>query len=113
MVRIVDFKTYKREDETEFCVLIVQGGIEAVKSKETGSMYLTARKARVSSTFDVETCKALIGSELEGTVKKVEVEPYEYVDEKTGDILNLTHRYEYLTKDQELLKDNVTLEEVL
>ncbi|MDE0536942.1 hypothetical protein [Tenacibaculum sp. L6] len=113
MVRIVDFKTYKREEGTEFCVLIVQGGVEAVKSKETGKLYLTARKARVPSTFDVDTCKALLGTELEGSVKKVEVEPYEYTDEKTGDILSLTHRYEYLTKDQELLKKNVVLEEVL
>ncbi len=30
MVKIVDFKTYEREDGTEFNVLIVQGGIEQI-----------------------------------------------------------------------------------
>ncbi len=113
MVKIVDFKAYKREDETEFCVLIVQGGVEAVKSKETGKIYLTTRQARVSSTFDVTTCKNLIGTELNGIISKVEVEPYEYVDEKTGDILNLNHRYEYLTEQENVLKENVVYQEVI
>jgi hypothetical protein len=33
MVKIVGFKTFERKDGSEFCALIVQGGIEAVKSK--------------------------------------------------------------------------------
>ncbi|WP_299624834.1 hypothetical protein [uncultured Tenacibaculum sp.] len=113
MVKIVDFKVYKREDETEFCVLIVQGGVEAVKSKETGKIYLTARQARVPSTFDATTCKSLVGTDLDGFVSKVEVEPYEYIDEKTGDVLNLTHRYEYLTEQEHVLNENVVYEEVI
>lgn len=113
MVRIVDFKTYHREDETEFCVLIVQGGLEAIKSKETGRVYLTAKIARVPCTFDSDACQSLIGTELEGIIRKVEVEAYEYVDKKTGDILNLTHRYEFLTKEESVLKDNIVLDEVL
>lgn len=56
MVTIVDYKTYQREDGTDFNVLIVQGGVEPVKSKITGKLYLTARKASVSSSFDEITC---------------------------------------------------------
>ncbi|MFT4832519.1 MAG: hypothetical protein ACI815_002175 [Psychroserpens sp.] len=32
MVTIVDYGTYQKEDRTEFCSLVVQGGVEAVKS---------------------------------------------------------------------------------
>lgn len=113
MVKIVDFKVYQREDDSEFCVLIVQGGIEAVKSNETGKTYLTARKARVPCTFDAETCQSIVGTSLDGIVRKVEVEPYEYIDKLTGDVLNLTHRYEYLTDQENLLKENVTYEKVI
>jgi len=77
MVTIVDYKTFENEDEKKFHVLIVQGGLEAVKSKETGQAYFTAKTARVSCTFDENTCKGLIGTEIPGTIKKVEVEPYD------------------------------------
>ena len=50
MVRIIDYKTRQREDGTEFYLLEVQGGIEMVKSKETGLYYATAKKATVSTT---------------------------------------------------------------
>ena len=44
MVRIIDYKTRQKEDGTEFYLLEVQGGIEMVKSKETGLYYATAKK---------------------------------------------------------------------
>lgn len=52
MVTIKDFK--KRETKTgeEFFVLVLQGGITPVKSKETGRMYFTAKTCTVPSTFD-------------------------------------------------------------
>lgn len=36
MVTIVDYKGYQREDGTEFFQLIIQGGVEAVRSQEKG-----------------------------------------------------------------------------
>ena len=46
-----------KEDGTEVYLLEAQGGIEMVKSKETGLYYATSKKATVSTTFDEETCK--------------------------------------------------------
>ena len=45
MVTIVDYKTYQKDDGSEFQVLIVQGELEAVKSQETGRAYFTNKKA--------------------------------------------------------------------
>lgn len=110
MVKIVDFKTYERQDGSEFNVLIVQGGIEAVKSKETGKTYFTARKTSVPSTFDAVTCESLIGSDFGGSIKKVEVEPYEYTVPSTGEIITLTHSYQYVSEEESIVNSNVVRE---
>lgn len=111
MVKIVDFKTYQSEDGKEFCSLIVQGGLEAVKSQETNRTYLTARKARVACTFDEAVCKSLIGTDFPGTIQKVEVDPYDYTVESTGEVITLSHRYEYVGEEESIIKDNVLKEE--
>ncbi|SNR68621.1 hypothetical protein SAMN06265371_108214 [Lutibacter agarilyticus] len=111
MVTIVDYKTYEKEDGTTFNTLIVQGGIEAVKNKETGRTYLTTRTARVSCTFDELTCEALKGTQLPGSVKKVNSEPYEYTIPNTGEVVTLTHRFEFISEEESILKENVILKE--
>ena len=113
MVKIVDFKVYEKEDGTEFCALIAQGGIESIKSKETGKVYLTVRKAIVPCTFNQSECETLIGMELEGHIDKVETEPYQYTVESTGEQITLTHRNEYVSKELDIVKNNVIEEEVL
>ncbi|SDS49003.1 hypothetical protein [Winogradskyella sediminis] len=111
MVKIVDFKTYQTEDGKDFCTLIVQGGVEAVKSQETERTYLTARTARVACTFNEITCKSLIGTDLNGEIQKVEVEPYEYTIKETGEVITLSHRYEYIDEQERIVKENVLKEE--
>lgn len=101
MVRIIGFKKRETEDGKEFFVLELQGGVTMVKSRETGKFYVTANKATISSTFDEATCQALIGTELEGKVEKVASEPYEYVVKETGEVITLTHRFEYVEDENE------------
>lgn len=96
MVRIIDYKKRTTEEGKDFFVLVIQSGISMVKSATTGKFYATSNKATLSSTFDEETCKALIGTELAGKVEKVTCEEYEYVIKETGEIITLTHRFEYV-----------------
>lgn len=114
MVRIVNYQQRQAEDGRTFFVLELQGGIEMVKSQETGKFYVTARKATIPSTFDEMTCKALIGSELPGAVEKVECEPYEYVIKDTGEVITISHRFEYVEQEKAIThrveKSNVTLD---
>jgi hypothetical protein len=113
MVKIVGFKTFERKDGSEFCALIVRGGIEAVKSKETGKTYFTARSVNVGCTFDEEMCESLTGSDLPGSIQKVEVEAYEYVIEETGEMIMLTHSYQYVSEEESVVKTNVVKEELV
>lgn len=99
MVTITNFKERQREDGTTFFVLEVQGGIEMVKSQQTGNFYATAKKATLSSTFDEATCKGLIGTQMPGSIQKIECEPYEYTVKETGEVLLLNHRYAYVQEE--------------
>ena len=99
MVRIISFKEREKEDGTPFFLLELQGGIEMVKSKETNQFYATAKKAFITSTFDKETCKALVGTEMPGRIEKQEVEPYTYVVKETGEELVLMHRWVYVPQE--------------
>jgi len=95
MVTITNFKTAVNAEGEEFNLLVVQGGVESVKSQETGRFYLTAKKATVSSTFDKRTCEGLIGTQMPGGIQRTEVEPFTFIDEQTGEEITLSHRWEY------------------
>lgn len=99
MVTIINFKERNKEDGTSFFVLELQGGIELVQSQKTKQFYATAKKAYISSTFDELTCKALIGTQMQGEIEKVECEPYEYTVQETGEIIILSHRYQYVQEE--------------
>lgn len=96
MLRIVNFKERESDDGSTFFALTIQGGVELVKSNATGSFYATARKTSITSTFDEETCKALLGSEIPGEIVKRICKPYSFTIKETGEIIELSHRYEYI-----------------
>lgn len=108
MVRITNFNERESDDGSTFNALTVQGGVVLVKSKETGKFYATARKASIPSTFDKETCKALIGTEIPGKIVKVECEPYSYADKATGEIIDLSHRFEYIPDEPSAREEDMS-----
>lgn len=116
MVKIVNYQRRETEEGKEFYTLELQGGIEMVKSLQTNKFYVTARKTSMSSTFDEVTCQSLIGTELPGAIKKVQCEPYEYTVKETGEVITLSHRYEYVEEDvttAKVEKSNSTIDEFM
>lgn len=111
MVQIVGYKEFEKEDGEKFYSLVVQGGVEAVVSKVTGNTYLTAKKASVSCTFDEPTCESLIGTNLEGKVTRIEVDPYTYISSETGEETVSTHRYVYMSDEEAVMNEHVIQEE--
>jgi hypothetical protein len=107
MVTIIDYKaSVNKESGEEFYSLIVQGGVETVKSAETGRNYLTARKAYVTSTFNEITCKGLIGSQIPGQIVKVSSEPYQYEIPDTGETVTLTHQCKFMDDEEAAMTEN-------
>lgn len=113
MVTIVDYKSFTKENGENFFGLIVQGGIEAVKSQQTGKTYFTARTATVPTTFDEQICVGLVGTKIDGLVKKVETAPYTYEVKETGEIIQLNHRYEYITEEESIIETNLVKPELV
>lgn len=113
MVTITDYKTFSKENGENFFALVVQGGLEAVRSAQTSKMYFTAKTATVPTTFNETTCKSLVGKTLDGSVKKVECDDYEYTVKDTGEIITLTHRYEYISDEEEILSNNLVDKELV
>ena len=107
MVEIKDYKAITKKDGEKFYALVVQGGVEPTKSGNTGRMYFTVRTATVPTTFDEPTCKSVLGTNFDGHIKKVTCEPYEYTVESTGEVIELSHRWEYLDDDLAALNDHV------
>ena len=107
MVQIVDYKTHQKEDGEKFFALVVQGGLEAVKSKETGRMYFTAKSARVPCTFNEDMCISLISTKLPGSIKRVQTDPYQFTIQETGEVIKRSHRYEYISEEESVVEDNV------
>jgi hypothetical protein len=94
MVKITDYKMRVNQDGKTFFILILQAGLEIVRSA-SGNSYATVKQASMPTTFDEATCKSLIGSELSGKIDKVPCEPYQYTIPATGEVVMLSHRYEY------------------
>ena len=116
MVRISNYIKRTTEQGKVFFTLELQGGVEIVKSQETGKSYMTARKASMSCTFDELTCQSLIGTELPGSVRKVECEEYSYTIKDTGEIITLSHRFEYVEQETPTYspeKSTTTIEEFM
>tara|TARA_R110000796_G_scaffold37722_4_gene95169 strand:+ start:35423 stop:35770 length:348 start_codon:yes stop_codon:yes gene_type:complete len=107
MVSIKNFKAITKTNGEMFYALVVQGGVEPTRSENTGRMYFTTRTATVPTTFDEDTCKSIIGTTFNGEIRKIDCEPYDYTIESTGEIVKLSHRWEYVDENLKALNDHV------
>lgn len=95
MVTVTNYQTRTRKDGTTFQVLELSGSVELIQSQETGKFYATVRKTTIPCTFDENIAKGLVGSQMAGTIVRVQVDPYEFVNPKNGEIIKLQHSYAY------------------
>jgi len=107
MVIVKDLKPITKSDGEKFYCLIVEGKMEPVRSEKTGRIYFTARRATVPTTLDEKACKAALGTTFEGNVGKVECEPYKYTIEETGEVIELSHRWEFVDEALEILEQHM------
>lgn len=98
MVRVIN--AHLREgDKGQYVSLELQGEITLVQSQNTGRFYATAKKCFMFSTFDEATAKSLIGTQIPGTIRRVECEAYEFTIPETGELISLAHSYEYVPEE--------------
>jgi len=96
MVKVIDVVLRENKEKgKQFACLIVQGDIVPLQSMTTGKFYLSAKKASVATTFDEDTARGLIGTQIPGKIERVQTDPYDLVVEG-GEVLTLNYRFEYL-----------------
>lgn len=95
MVTVVNFEKRTNTENENFNVLVLQGELELVQSKDSGKFYATAKTCTISCTFNDLMCKALIGKILPGAIEKMECDPYDYHVPGTDEIISLSHTYYY------------------
>ena len=93
MVKVIEYQKRTNAEGKDFFVLILMGAVEFIKSSISGNFYASAFKASITTTFNEEICKGLVGRSLPGIVERVTVEPYEYKVPETGETIMISHRY--------------------
>jgi len=95
MVTVSSYSVRTRKDGTTFIALELSGGVELVQSNNSGKFYATVRKTSIPSTFNETIAKGLIGSQMPGSIVRVQVDPYQFINQRTGEVLTLQHSFSY------------------
>jgi hypothetical protein len=96
MVKVIDFQKKENSKTKEtYSVLILQGEPEVLISKSSGKPYVTAKRTSIPCALDETSAKALIGSELEGSIERVSCTPFE-VKLATGKKVKISSAFQYL-----------------
>jgi len=101
MVTVADYAVRQNAEGEDFVVLILQGDLEMVQSQETGRFYATARRCSITSTFNEAIASQMVGKQLPGAIEKIDCEPYEYVIPESGEVITLSHQWEYVPEEKE------------
>ncbi len=101
MVTVKNYALRQSKDGKQFIALELQGDLELIQSMETGNFYATVRKCSITSTFDEATAKALIGTKMPGSIKRVETEAYDFTVPETGEVIKLAHSWQYVPEEME------------
>jgi hypothetical protein len=101
-----------KKDGTTFPVLEISSGVELVLSQTTQRYYATLRKCTIPFTGTIDVAKMLIGQKIEGEIVKVIVAPYEFTNQRTGEIMKLQHSYAFRPKDSQDLVGHTRVQEL-
>jgi hypothetical protein len=112
MITVTNALERVKKDGTTFPVLEISGGVELVMSQTTQRYYATLRKCTIPFTGTMEVAKMMIGQKIEGEIVKVIVAPYEFVNQRTGEVMKLQHSYAYRPKDSQDLVGHTQVQEL-
>ena len=112
MVQITNALERVKKDGTTFPVLEISGGAELVLSQSSQRYYATVRRCTIPFTGTMDVAKMLIGQKIEGEIVKVIVAPYDFVNQRTGEVMKLQHSFAYRPKDSQDLVGHTQVQEL-
>jgi hypothetical protein len=112
MVTVTACLERQKKDGTMFTLLELSGGAELILSQTTQRYYATVRKCTIPFTGTMDVAKMLIGQKIDGEIVKVIVAPYEFTNQRTGEVMQLQHSYAYRPKDSQDLVGHTQVQEL-
>ena len=112
MVTVTACLERQKKDGSSFTVLEISGGVELVMSQTTQRYYATLRKCTIPFTGTMEVAKMMIGQKIDGEIVKVIVAPYDFINQRTGEVMKLQHSYAYRPKDSQDLVGHTRVQEL-
>ena len=103
MVTITGYRTRYSAGGDKKIYFQVEGGVKTTVSQASGKAYLSALKASIFAAVDEEVAKAMIGHQLPGSIKQLRVEPYEIINDQTGEVRVFNHRSEYVPEEMDVM----------
>ena len=94
-VTVTNFRVRQNKSGESFVVLTLTGGLEVVQT-QAGSFRAVVRKCQIPASFEAEVAKNFIGTQLPGSIIRTQCEPYPFTDDRTGEVITLSHRWSYL-----------------
>jgi ubiquinone/menaquinone biosynthesis C-methylase UbiE len=95
MVQITSALERVKKDGSQFCVLEISGGAELVLSQTTQRYYATVRRCTIPFTGTMDVAKMLIGQKIDGEIVRTIVEPYQFTNPRSGEVITLQHSYSF------------------
>ena len=111
MVTVIDYVQRTNADGESFYALILKANVVMVRSKETGHFYATSKTASLPSTLSEKECENLLGKEIPGTIQRKDCEPYETLNQDTGEVIVRDYRYEYIGDEDVATEEDEVFEE--
>ena len=112
MVTVTACHERQKKDGTSFTVLEISGGVELVMSQTTQRYYATLRKCTIPFTGTMEVAKMMIGQKIEGEIVRTIVEPYQFTNPRTGEVITLQHSYAYRPSESHELVGHTRVQEL-
>ncbi len=112
MVTVTACLERQKKDGSTFTVLEISGGVELVMSQTTQRYYATLRKCTIPFTGTMEVAKMMIGQKIEGEIVRTIVEPYQFTNPRTGEVITLQHSYAYRPSDSHELVGHTRVQEL-
>ena len=112
MITVTNALERVKKDGSSFAVLEISGNAEMVLSQTTQKWYVTLRKCTIPFTGSLEVAKMLIGQKIDGEIVKVIVPPYDFVNQRTGEVMKLQHSFAYRPKDSQDLVGHTQVQEL-
>lgn len=100
MVTIIGFSQRLNKEGRPFISLQLQGDITMVQSAESGKWYATAKRCSITSTFDEEVAKSLVGKQIPGRIERVASQEYDFTVPESGEVISLRHTYEFVPESE-------------